>query len=175
MSVTATVPVDTREWGGDPDPRLPIASWFRQFSILGDAGGGFMRIIFVFQEAAAPTLDGSMYSLEQLTGILAGVATDDLLVQTNGLGDSSGAQSWIVALLNHASTVTAPVIGRDSAFRGAFLGSVLAQGIEASLRFSTANINGGILNVTAEGYVWGSRSRSVLGGPKKPLGGLYAP
>jgi len=174
MSVSGSSPVGRREWGGEDDPRLPTGMWIGQFSILGDGGGGSMTVELILMEAAAPALDSNLYSLELVNIAFAGAVTQDVVLQTFGLGESDGVQAWNIAMNNTtALTVSFPLPRDLRAVTPTFLGSGLAQGTATGIRAVTANINSAILNFQAEGYIWDARARSILGGPRVPLGALY--
>lgn len=133
-----------------------------------------MSVSLVFMEAAAPGLDSNLYSLELVNVSFAGTATEDIAIQTAGLGESSGVQLWDIGVVVLASQSISVPLPRDlRAITPSFLGSGIAQGTETNIRATTANILNAILNFQAEGYIWDARARSILGGPRVPLGSLY--
>jgi len=174
MSVSLDAPVRRREWGGVEDRRLPIGMWESQGVITGDATGGSAAVNLVFQPAAAPTLDGNLYSLEQLAIQVSEANARTARVATGNMGNLGGALTYAVDLQPVGGVGVAAMLGRDmDVFRGLFLGSAILTGSRVLLGVTLINTDTVLLIVQAEGYIWGSRSRSVLGGPQRPPAGLY--
>lgn len=172
MSIIVATAVRRREWGGEEDPRLPIGMWFNSLFLAGDATGGFAEVDFVFQFAAAPTRDGNLYNLEQLTIRTNTEVSDFGLLRTEGMGEVDLELAYSVRF--NAGPGTGFSGGTLTELRTpVFLGSQIVQGDTAAFDVAISNVNLRQMRVVAEGYIWGSRSRSVLGGPRRPVGSLY--
>jgi len=172
MSVTAVGIIERREWGGLEDPRMPIGTWFSAGGVAGDASGGVATVTMQFQLFSAQAVSGDQFSLEQMTINNSGGVAENASVQMLNMGD--GEQGWAVRLVVTLTPLLIAALPADiAALKGIFLGGQAAQGADASLRTTVTNTLNAALFVTAEGYIWGSRARSVLGGPRKPAGALW--
>lgn len=175
MSIGAQVEVSRREWGGELNPSHPIGMWMGAGLVQGDASGGTMNLDFVFQLQGAPNLDSQIYSLEQIAIHVEAPTSQTISLRTSVLGELSAADEWAIELRAFTQGGDAAILPRDAgALKGTFMGSATAVGSTTALQVSAVNADGIDLIMSAQGYVWGARSRSVLGGPKRPVDGLYS-
>lgn len=174
MTVIVQAQVRKRVWGGELGPQYPIATWHRTIAVVGDGSGGRREVDFVFQPSTAPTLDGNIYSLEQLSMTDTDNTSVFATLQTFGMGEVNGEQGWNIGLVAGVSPGFAAIAMRDvEALRGLMLGEQQVQGTTSLLAVYTLEQLNETIRVHAEGYIWGSRSRSTVGGPKRPLESPY--
>jgi len=146
--------------------------------VLGDGSGGNRSIILEFNPSSAPR-STLMYSLEMFT-----VTDDSNLAKAGnlrvinldpipGLGAIALTHRWTADI---AADQTAAHLASNAqnALKRIFLGRQAVAAVAASLRYDTDNVDTAICTVTAEGYFWGPRSINALGGPSRPLQGIYS-
>lgn len=177
MSITTESRVEMRPWNGFEDPGLPEGAWVASDIVSGDGSGGFMRVNFNFFLANDP-LSSRMFSLEQWS---AGFGTS-LLGDALGLIQITGFDRLTTARLMQdrfyafdlIDTLLVATAARPEQFpRSIWLGPPGEAGTGAAVSFQTANLNTVGMRVTAQGYVWGPRSRLAAGGPRRPPGPVF--
>jgi len=180
MSVSDTQQVSKAMWGGDGAP-LPSGMWYGEVDLIGDASGNPASLHLEFNTENNPR-DSNIYSLEQLSfshGNISPAAFDmELLVQNMGLSVVSpnvNALNWLYAMGGALTEGTfAAIRPRDVIpHMGLFLGSQVAVNSASQLRARVNNDNLALFTFTAMGYIWSARARSMVGGPKRPLDGLW--
>lgn len=174
MSVVADFPVIQRPWKGYADPGLPVGMWIAQGSILGDASGTAMSIIFVFKGEGEP-LGGRYYNIEQLE-----VHTTDDVRNDGGLQivnfdivGSTGLITRTISLRLKGDDVTLSALEPGFMKFPIFLGRPQLVDLEAQVLIRTANDDGETFFATAQGYIWEPRSLLVDGGLRRPVDSLY--
>jgi len=166
---------DFEFWQTGSDPGLPESAWRAFGRVTGDASGGFMALQLDFQKAGLP-LSARMWSLEMLsmntTNALATIS-----INANNLGEVLGAAPFsgtgYALQMIGADGLGQNIQGRDLAFLPWFMGAPRQPGVAAGLSWITANVNLGTVDVWARGFVWGPRSQTIQGGPRRPVGSVF--
>jgi len=175
MSVIVVIEPDFEFWQTGADPGLPEAAWRSFGRITGNASGGFMLLQVDFQKANLP-LSSRMWSLEMLA-MSTTIALPNVGVQASNLGEFLGAAPFAstgyALQLVGADGLNANIQGRDLAFLPWFMGAPRQLGVAAGVSFVTSNVNLGVLDVWARGFVWGPRSQVTQGGPRRPVGSVF--
>jgi len=163
--------VERYPWGGEPDPRYPIATWFAQEVLLGDGSGGTNVINLQLAFAGPDVLDANLFSLEQMDAFSNAAGAINGEVHSTNLADV-GVRFGVIINDSDAALATAAMRPSVVPRLSRFLGHMGAPGLLTAIRLITPNTNGVQMTFEALGYIWGSRSRSVPGGPKYPPGAL---
>jgi len=172
MAVNHRLTPSFREWGGESDRRLPIGQWRAAGAVFGNATGGSVTITILFQPSTASARLSNLYSLEQLSMSRAESVTSNAGLRAQNLEDASHGLAYALTLGPIAGTSLAATVLTEKELP-LFLGGAAASGVDVGLELVSANTNGVLVTVIAEGYYWGARSRSVLGGPRRPEGAVY--
>lgn len=176
--------IQTADWGGYLDPRLPEGVWFGEVTAVGDGSGGEIRVMLLTQRAG-PRRDSRLYSMEQLSVNTALGASQDIQIQITNLGINPTEFGLAVSELNWLWVLPVRLSSAVSAFRapsladtpiplGLFLGQQIAPLTDTGIRARVGNAALQQLKMTAGGYVWGARSRSAQGGPQRPATGIWS-
>jgi len=170
VSVTHGVQVKHHVWGGDTDPSYPISTWFAQMVLMGDASGGTSSLLINLARSHSDVLDASFWSVEQIDCYATGNATVVGIIRSTNLAD-------VGMHVGIAMAATPLQIGsvsrRDPGGRiRRFLGHMGDPGLGCGISLVTQNTSGIQISFEAQGYQWGSRSRSTPGGPKYPPGAI---
>lgn len=173
MTIILLSTVQQRVWGGGPNARDPIGMWHGGTAQTGDATGGSNVIDFVFQAQGAQAIDPNIYSLEQLSIQKDDALLENIRVRSVVMGDLSGVDGWLVQVGVAGAQGFSAGFGSHMAFLPVFLSDSLTIGSTTSLEIAANNVDTVNLIVSAQGYIWGSRSRSTPGGPRRPSDGLY--
>jgi len=173
MSVTQVSDVTTQVWGGLADRRLPIGMWKAGDLGQGDASGGSVQVQLRFNSAGAP-FNGNLFSLEQIIVTTSRDTNEDISIRTVNLGDFE--VQWELRLVTIAvtglSTSALEPVGAKNVSRQ-FLGSQRTRATDTVVLAEMVNVDTINLAFTGQGYIWGTRARSVQGGPRYPPDGLY--
>jgi len=179
VSVFATGRVDIRPWSGYTNRAFPIASWIAQGIVTGDATGGSTFITLIFELSETDFRTSQMYNLEQLSihiGNASGNFTGSMTTRAmDRLAPARDAaeQKWGF-LIAPSGTTEAAVELHALAALPIWLGAPNEDfSVDSGLRFSTPNVDGNVVEVTAQGYVWGPRSILAEGGPQRPPNGIF--
>ncbi len=179
------VDVQRREFAGFRDPGLPIGTWQGFVTVGGDASGGVRQALVTFKQPGDP-LSGNMYSLDQLTVQDSDEATKFLTVTAAnmdplrvgpieiGIGQSFACQLIGVADAS-AGFEGSRIAGRDVSQLPMWLGRALDAVNNAQLRLFLTNVDLALMSVGAQGYIWGPRSITADGGPRRPVSSMYRP
>lgn len=181
MTVLAQFRVDTRPYSGYDDPAFPIASWISQGLVIGDASAGSANIdlLFVFAEGLAAITE--MYNLEQLHVDTQVPTTEQILMRTQSMDNlapnrPAAEQSWLIPLTSTGANDTVMSLVQASGLP-LWLGSPTIVGgggnLDSGLRFEFQNVNLVVYEVSAQGYMWSTRSILAPGGPQRPPFGLF--
>lgn len=171
MSIVLNEVVQVRPWGGFLERELPIGTWFHQMLLEGDASAGVMSLRFNLTQTGVE-LSPNMYSLEQLS--IETTTPDDrqVLIGTENLEPLLNSK-WRVGVDGPAALLPAEAGLIATTLLPLFLGSQRIPGASGVFTVDMINVNGLTLSSTAQGYVWGSRSRSAPGGPRRPIQSLF--
>jgi len=174
MSIIQVIDPDFEFWQTGIDPGQPEAVWRSSGRVTGDATGGFQALQLDFQKATEP-LSARMWSLESIAARFDGSA-DALEVSATNLGEVLNAapntgSGFAVQFL--PSGIDEHLVGRDLAFLPWFLGAPRQRATAAGMFFAINNVLGVILDIWVRGYVWGPRSQTIQGGPRRPVGSVF--
>lgn len=184
MSIAGETLIQQLQWRGHDDPSLPEGIWWASLATVGDASGGTQRNDILFKPEGEP-LDGSIYSLEQLTAFISNASNTDGFLQITGLSPPQPGSSFLDRFLHLQFESMGSAIGNAAldGGKGGFGSPLLplllgsARGTidsEASLRVGTNNLTAtDSLSVTALGYRWGPRAVLALGGPQRPERAIF--
>lgn len=171
MSVAAVLEVRRRAFPGYNDPSLPQWIWVGQVVVVGDASGGDRSGSIILATAAGPKVS-LLWSLEQMSILDSDNNSKDMDLTFLGTDELLGTQVMRISI--GAGVTTASIPAQNYPRMPFYIGAHQAQGAAAALLLTAANVNTAVMAFTAQGYCWGSRSRSIPGGPQRPLQGLYA-
>lgn len=170
MTIAADTPIRRRPWPGYADPRLPTGMWVGEAIVTGDASGGLRFARLIFQEALAPQVS-ELWSLEQLSSNDTSNVSRSGTLQAINLDRVVFAQLWG---LRWEAGPSVAAVRLEQLRMPLMLGGPARGGLTASLDVFLDNVDGGILEMQAQGYIWGARSRSTPGGPQRPQQGFFA-
>lgn len=164
------------------DHGLPVGIWYSHAEVTGDASGGIVGILILFQPAAGPT-NGQFYSLEQLSARIDAEANRSMSVRSvnfgTGLGSGQPGQlniewtTWTNVTGIAASGLALSDPEQTVGFRKVFLGRPV-QGAQAQINIAMTNIGAGVsLDVTAMGYVWNPGAVNSPLGIRRPVETLW--
>lgn len=175
MSIIVQENYERRGWGGSDNPRYPIGQWVWSAAVDGDLTGGVRQLDVIFSTVLSGKPKSSlMYSLEQFAMGDSDNNTKALVVSQQIDADLNRVSHWWMQLQAGPGTVAALVTSANMSHSGIFLGAQPTSQISALLSFSTTNVNGQVFFGTAQGYIWDGRSRSAIGGPGRPVDGLFS-
>lgn len=173
MTIAASSQIRWRPFSGYADPRLPIGTWAVNAGVTGDASGGLRVAQIVFVLATAPRAS-LMWSLEQMHVEDSDNNSKNGNIVASNLDPIISSRTWRIGLGDSTTTALLVLPATYPTFP-LWLGGQAVGALTASLDISFANINASVLVVSAEGYIWAARSRSIEGGPQRPAQGLYSP
>ena len=165
------------------DHGLPVGIWYAHPQVTGDASGGTVTILILFQPFAGPT-NGQFYSLEQLSARINSEAANRAMSVRSvnfgtGLGSGQPGQLNIehAAFMDVTAVVASGLALSDPrhlrAFNRVFLGRPV-QGAAAQFNIAMTNIGAGVsLDVTAMGYVWNPGAINSPTGIRRPVESLW--
>lgn len=165
-----------RPWGGYDDPALPEGIWVVLAIVTGNGSGGIMQVNIVFQQFEAARLGSEMFSIEQLSCQTSVNVTEQCQVETFNMGPLPSNPKWLLFIEDGGAGVNSSSSRANAiAYNGLFLDGPILPAQTAALSLTVANADPKVMLVSAEGYIWGARSRSLPGGPRQPPNGLYGP
>lgn len=173
MSIITTLPIARTFFRGYDDPSLPIGTWTGLQTVTGDGSGGFAEIQLLFNPAAAPR-DANFYSLDHFmwsTNDVAGNRSVMLLIQNLGTVLANRRYSLFATII--AGTSLQSLDPRSYGVLPIFLSSQATPTTATLISTLVTNITSAVTFFGAEGYIWSARSINALGGPSRPLQGLY--
>jgi len=175
MSIIAVIEPDFEFWQTGSDPGLPEGVWRATGVVTGDVSAGFQQLQVDFQKSTEP-LSARMWSLEMI-GAHCSNGITSMAVTAANLGEVLNAAP-VVGLgfsveFTQADSLGELPRGRDFAFLPWFLGAPRVRGVSAGISFSTFNVLGLQLDIWMRGYIWGPRSQTVQGGPRRPVGSVF--
>ena len=174
MSILATLPIRRREFAGFDDPSLPEGIWQGEVTRVGDASGGIVTVGLIFNIGTGTPRDSRFYSLEQLSVFYTDNTQGSFVFSILGMGERTvaGASFVLDGVLFNTTDIGAAQ--RDiGALLPLFLGRQSDAGTSSNIQVSAPNANVQTLTMTAMGYMWGPRSINALGGPSRPLQGIF--
>lgn len=176
MAVTVITEADFEFWQTGVDRGLPEQAWRAAASVTGDATGGAMALQVDFQKATNP-LSARMWSLELLAAT-ASVAVTGMLVSAFNMGIVRAAAPTVgvgfsVDMAAAAGGGVEALRARDLTFLPWFLGAPRQRGLAAGITIAVSNTDMAILDIVLRGYVWGPRSQTFEGGPRRPVGSVF--
>ena len=179
MSVGLIQPIVPRMWRGYDDPGLPVGAWICYAVTLGDATGGNNVIDVMFKREDEP-VSGRFYNLEQVNVFTAGIlvpAVEVVVLSVNGferLGSYSIGQRVLGFTIDNTGHLTGASLQFGLKPMPYFLGQAgSTASVESVIQFITNNTENIAFSVTAQGYIWDSRSVQAPGGLRRPLDSLY--
>lgn len=121
------------------------------------------------------------YSLEQLSILNSANGAQFLELFVFNLDPDLAAASGVLGSTTRFALRLEGVSGGDSrltmqdaaAVRGLFLGRQVTAGVATGFSIIAGNVDLDVMDVLAQGYVWGPRSVSLPGGVQRPAQGLY--
>lgn len=188
MAIESAFTVEYTPWGG-AGGEFPIAFWFREGTRTGDASGGAQTVRLQFTTSADTTRDSKLYSLEQYWVSQTGLSVSTkAVIQVRNMGLTPPQSDLGVSKLNQTYSVDLPPgiiapstvtnAGRllDRVGTGLFLGSMIDIGAAngTGVEMHVDNVINGSMTFGAMGFVWDTTARSVVGGPKRPPGSIFA-
>jgi len=170
MSVSEAVGYDRHDWQGFDDPRLPVAAWFAQGTLTGDASGGARLIDIRFRNTGDP-LSALTFSLERLSLLDTNDSSKNAQIFTSGF---ILLQNYFMSLTSSGGGSFASIsVDRLSGFP-LFLGTLSpVAGGQSALSIQTTNVDLADFIIRAEGWLWSQRTKSQLGGFMRPVGGPW--
>ena len=178
MTVVGQFNYDIRPYAGYVDPGLPIGSYIAQGGLVGDSSGGNVVFTFLFQQEQEEQIT-ELFNLEQLTIDTSAQAVQLALMVTVNMDRLSRNRDVSAQQRQFVTTVVSAGSALNQSEVQAFpiwLGSpnLSARAGTGGLRFSFANVDLRLYQVTIQGYIWGPRSVLAPGGPRRPVaGGLF--
>jgi len=176
MTIISVIEPDFEFWQTGVDAGLPEAVWRSFGRVTGNASGGFMAQQIDFQKSTEP-LSARLWSLEQIAASTS-LAVGNLGVQATNLGEVLGAAPFagtgFAITMNAVFGTEELPVGRDLAPLPWFLGAPRVKGVAAGLLIRTTNVNLLEMDIWLRGYVWGPRSQTVNGGPRRPVGSVFS-
>lgn len=184
MSVTANVsPINIVNFGQmlpDVPTAKPIAYWFVQSGVTGDATAGFVVFNFLLTSGAVTfpfqgrSALGVYLSVEEMRGRVTHINATNTTKQILIAGD-------LVRCLVVTGTLTPGSPNTQFAAMSAESNSIprtpytnlfiCSPGVTYSVAQSfDPNVNGSVYNAMAWGYIWDVKSILELGGPERPPG-----
>jgi len=177
-------------WGGYDAPELPIGIWFARATSIGDGTSGQHLVVLQFQPTSTPLRDSNIYSCEQLTITRrrsSGTISFVVEVQSRNLGfdvnleAGIGSQgdlpfAWVMVGPQAVGPTTEVASVPPEVLRTPLrwmLGQQVSTAQETGVEVVMDNIDLSEVDIVGAGYIWGSRSRSVEGGPQRPLRGVW--
>lgn len=166
---------DFEFWQTGVDPGLPEGVWRAFGRVTGDATGGTQLLQLDFQKSTQP-LSARMWSLEMIAAATS-VAVSNFGVSATNLGEVLGqapftGTGYSLSMVNSGGAGET-IQGRDLAFLPWFLGAPRQKGVAAGLALFVGNALALTLDVWLRGFVWGPRSQTVNGGPRRPVGSVF--
>lgn len=172
MSVLATLEARRRPYNGYDDPSFPLYIWAGQTIVVGDASGGTRVASVELAPASGPKVS-LLWSLEQISVLDTDNNSKNGDLTFTGLDELLGTQVWRLGLGDGVGTASIPFSLYPEL--PLWAGGHAAQGGQAAITFTLANIDATVMVFTIQGYAWGSRSRSLPGGPQRPPRGIFRP
>jgi len=170
VSVVTQLEARRRAFPGYDDPRYPLYIWAGQAVVAGDASGGTRSAGIILAPASGPKVS-LLWSLEQISALDTDNNSKDCDIILSGLDELLGNQIYRVTV--GAAVTTAAFTAVSLTMLPLYMGGHADQGIAATLSLTLVNVDATVLVFQAQGYVWGSRSRSIPGGPQRPPNGLF--
>lgn len=177
MAVVSEESIRQRIWRGYDDPGLPMGAWFGWVQSTGDLSGGSNVAALVIEPEGQP-LTGNFYNLEALevtTSEDLSVIGQAALTIINLSGEMAGAffnREWTVELRGNTRLNAAMPIAALLA-RPLFLGQSDQAQVPTQMQLTTANVDGEVVVMRAEGFIWGARATQAPGGLRRPIEALY--
>lgn len=170
MSVLAELASRRRAFPGYQDPRYPLYIWVGQTVVVGDATGGTRVASIILATGLGPKVS-LLWSLEQLSVLDSDNVSKNSDLTFSGMDELLGTQITKLTIVD--GITTASLSPRETPSLPLYMGAHADQSIAAALTLTTTNVDAAVLVLAAQGYVWGSRSRSIPGGPQRPPTGLF--
>lgn len=172
MAVITEFPVVVREFSGFDDPRYPSGYWAAAGVVIGDATGGTMTAQLNYARATE-LRNSQYYSLEQFQAWRDFENAEvGQLAFSNFQGPSTN-RFFGVAFVATAVGLSLILGGDLLPLQPLWLGRQADPNTSSALALILTNTDTVVVNVRAEGYIWGPRSVAVPGGPQRPPTGLY--
>jgi len=179
VSIFERTTITRRPYGAFLDATLPVGIWLSRGEVTGDTSGGTQDIEILFSSTAQLRTQ-EIFSLEQLSVFLTSGASQVASIRTVNLdpdiplpGEVNAQQQWSISLVVTGGGAVVLSGADHVGVRGLFLGRQDAPNGNTGLTIQVGNVNGIILAVRAQGYLWGPRSVSTNQGPRRPESGVY--
>jgi len=172
MSIVTSIEARRRAYPGYDEPNFPLWSWAQAVFVVGDASGGNRTASIVFATGAGPKVS-LLWSLEQISAFDTDNNSKNIDLMFEGFDHVVGTSLYRLSLGDGVQMASIPL--QNYPQFPLWLGGHANQGSPAQINLVAANINAEVLAFNAQGYVWGSRSASIPGGPQRPSRGLYSP
>jgi len=179
MSIIVISRPVTRPFGG-MGGAYPIGTWFSNAVVTGDASGGTREMQVDFRRGTLPP-NGLAWSIEALT-----VQDNQLSSKTgfvllsNADRDPTNQQirrfGAVISLEVGGGSTRAFLSPADQEFfrKGWYLGRQGLSTVSFSISVIFANVLNAVNAMTIEGYVWDATAQALLGGPRRPVEGLFS-
>jgi len=172
MTIVTSLAASRRAYPGYDEPNLPLWSWAQEVSVIGDASGGTRTASIIFAPTTGPKVS-LLWSLEQISVFDTDNNSKNLDLMFEGFDQVLGTALYRLNVGDGVLFASIPL--QNYPQFPLWLGGHRQEGSPAQINLVAANINGTVLAFGAQGYVWGSRSASIPGGPQRPSRGLYSP
>lgn len=176
MSVTATGSLKTRPYSGFIEKGLPVGIWTGEVQVVANGTGGTSIARINFQEATLSRFYWFL-SLEQLMIKSVNAADFTLRMRTQNLDENfSNDPVWGIRMQAiEVSTPNSAIEHSDANMflKATFLGRVRFKETTSFIAWDMANVNGEVLTVLAQGYIWEPDAVNAPGGLRRPAQGLY--
>jgi len=176
MTVAVLDSIRNRAWRGYDDPGLPVGMYFAQNSVVGDASGGDMIVIFEFK-GEGEAVSGRFYNIEQINAFHSVANTKQGHIQADNWETIGPVglvnRQWLFTLQDNRNGVAAMT---DLMYfpLPLFLGSAApVASLATQVRVGVDNVDVSSFTVTIQGYIWESRSIQAEGGLRRPVDSLY--
>jgi len=179
MAVGAAVPAQVFPFVvASGDPALPNAWWQVDIQATGDASGGENTLDVTFSESGSA--DDQMWSVEQFADqhdvVTSRVRLFVVSNQRNLLDPTSPRTSSIMSVGATGILARTGWRAEQMNFLPYFCGPGPGAAVAARLFASwvITNTDGIAYRVHAWGYRWGSQAYAAPGGPRRPIGSVFA-
>lgn len=178
MAIIGQAGIRQRIWRGYDDPGLPVGMYVGWAQVTGDVSGGDSTVLLNYEpsELKPAQRPGRFYNIEQLEIFQSTLATDVgqlLLINWSVEIDAAFTNRQYTAQLTLNQGGDSALRIQDKLTRPIFLGQAAQRGTTASVRYVSDNVDGTVIVLWCEGYIWEPRSVQSEGGLRRPADSLY--